>query len=114
VPAKLVKVLDGDTVRVRARIWLDQWIEIVVRRRDTDAPGLHGKCAVERNKAALACNRLALLVKGGALLLTEISPDKYAGRVDAIVSAGSRPVAPVLVREGLARPYGGGTRKPWC
>jgi endonuclease YncB( thermonuclease family) len=48
VPARLVAVIDGDTIRVRARIWLDQEVETAVRLFGIDAPELTGACAAER------------------------------------------------------------------
>jgi hypothetical protein len=43
-----------------------------------------------------------------------VEPDKFAGRVDADVIVDGRPIAAVLVAEGLARPYTGGARQSWC
>ena len=54
VPARLVRVVDGDTVVVRARIWLGQEVEIHVRLAGIDAPELRGKCARERALAVRA------------------------------------------------------------
>ena len=48
VPAKVLRVIDGDTLMVRARIWIGQEIEIKVRLAGVDAPELRAKCERER------------------------------------------------------------------
>lgn len=39
--------------------------------------------------------------------------DRY-GRVLGAVRVSGRPVAPTMIKEGLARPYGGERREGWC
>ena len=50
VPAEVLAVLDGDTLVVRARIWLGQDVETRIRLDGIDAPELKGKCESERRK----------------------------------------------------------------
>lgn len=114
IQAELLAVVDGDTVRVRARIWLDQWVETAVRLYGVDAPELHGACAAERQAAQRAKARLAELLEGRALALERVSPDKYAGRVDARLRADGEDVGARLLTEGLVRAYDGGRREGWC
>lgn len=106
-PADLVRVVDGDTVEVRARIWLDEWIGVSVRLSGIDAPELHGRCPAEREKAAAARDYLSRLIEGHALTLEDISPDKYAGRVEARLLADGQDTAAALLADGLARPLEG-------
>ncbi len=115
VPATLVAVIDGDTLRVRARIWLGQEIETAVRLAGVNAPELAAKCESERRLARAARDSLAQALSGADLLLTDISWDKYGGRVVATVrtSEGRDPTAG-LIAEGLARRYDGGRRSEWC
>ena len=54
VPAEIVRVVDGDTVRVRAKVWLDLHLDVLVRIRGIDAPELNGDCPEEREGAAAA------------------------------------------------------------
>ena len=54
VLAEVVEIIDGDTLAVRARIWLDQTIEARVRLSGIDAPELRGRCAAERHAAVAA------------------------------------------------------------
>ena len=115
VIADVVAVVDGDTLRVRIRIWLGQELETLVRLDGIDAPEISGKCPNERELAGRARGALAAMVVGGLVLLTDIRHDKYAGRVVARVKdrhggdLGDR-----LVVAGLARRYDGSVRRSWC
>src|SRR5687768_4213073 len=87
VRAHLVRVVDGDTIEVLARIWPDHYVETLVRLADIDAPELRGRCAQEIVLAERAKARLAALLVGNRLQLTDVHYGKYAGRV----VRGSRP-----------------------
>ena len=115
VPAEIVRVIDGDTVRVRATIWIDLRLDVLVRIRGIDAPELNGECREEREGAAAATAALAEILGAGPLKLTEIEEDKYFGRVVADIATGDViSVAAAMLETGLVRPYDGGTRLPWC
>lgn len=115
VPAELVEVIDGDTLRVRARIWLGQEITVLVRLRGVDTPELKGKCAREKELARAARDLVSRAAASGPLIMTEISGGKYYGRVVAAVSnAQGHSLAPLLLDAGLARAYGGARRGGWC
>jgi len=114
VAASVVKVIDGDTLDVTVRVWIGQDTRTRVRIRGIDAPELHARCPVEKAGALAAKARLKELA-GKAVTLTAIGQDKYAGRVDATVTAeNGSDIAATLIREKLARPYGGGKRGSWC
>lgn len=115
IPARVVEVIDGDTVRVRARIWLGQEIEISVRFDGIDAPERHGKCAEERRLAEAARDFVAARLKDRAVQLHDVHYGKYAGRVVArAVLPSGEDVARSLVAAGLARAYDGKARGGWC
>jgi micrococcal nuclease len=117
VPAKILRVIDGDTVRVAAHVWIGQTVTIDVRLRGIDAPeiGAHAHCAFERDKADQAKAYLASLVEGRKVALTEIANDKYGGRVDArIVLADGGDASALMLKRGLAMSYDGGRKRPWC
>ena len=40
IPAEVLKVVDGDTLEVEARIWLGQGVQVSVRLRGVDTPEL--------------------------------------------------------------------------
>ena len=122
VPAEVISVIDGDTIEVRALIWLGQVVSTRVRLAGIDAPELRGKCARERALAERA--RAYLLARLGGRLedgdrawvrLRDIRYGKYAGRVLARVeTAGGEDLGRRLMAAGLARPYAGRARASWC
>ena len=115
VPAEVVEVIDGDTLKVRAHIWLGQAVETSVRLDGINAPELKGDCAAERRLAAAAKDYLARRLADGAVSLRDITYDKYGGRVVARVDdAAGRDLAAELVAAGFALPYDGGKRGTWC
>ena len=115
VEAAVERVVDGDTIAVRARIWIDQEIAVMVRLRGIDAPEPRGGCAAERALARRAADFLEAVTGAGPVTLTEISGDKYYGRVLArVTTAEGRDLADGLLGLSLARPYDGGERAPWC
>jgi endonuclease YncB( thermonuclease family) len=115
VPAEVVRVIDGDTLTVRARIWLGQDITVNARIRGIDAPELHGKCQHEKDLAEAARQRLAAAAGSGAVSLSRIENDKYAGRVLAdVATADGADLGRAMLASGLVRPYDGGSREPWC
>jgi micrococcal nuclease len=115
VRARVLGVIDGDTIAVQARIWLGQDVDIHVRLTGIDAPELKGKCAQERRAAEEARATLAKLVSPGEVILSEIRYDKYGGRVLARVAApDGTDLAQALMARHLARPYDGRARAGWC
>src|SRR5690606_41457209 len=83
VEAEVVRVIDGDALVVRARIWLGQTVETHVRLAGIDAPELRGKCAEERKKAEAARAALVGFLGEGSVALSGIEADKFGGRVRA-------------------------------
>ena len=115
VAAEVVEVVDGDTIAVRARIWLGQDLETRVRLAGIDTPELHGKCARERRLAAAARDFVRMRLGAGAVALRDVQLGKYAGRVVArVTTADGEDVAAALIGAGLARAYDGGARSGWC
>ncbi|MBD9374503.1 thermonuclease family protein [Rhizobium sp. ARZ01] len=114
VIADVIRVVDGDTILVSARPWPQQTVEVLVRLRGIDAPELKAKCSEIRRAARTAKDRLDQLVgEGRSVLLTNVSGDKYFGRVvaDVRLADGTNP-AQDLVAAGLATAYHGGRKLP--
>ena len=111
--ALVLSVTDGDTFRARVPVWDNIDVVTAVRIRGIDTPEIKGKCPAEKAAALAAKERLTALLNGPVQLL-HVEPDKYAGRVDADVIVDGKPVAAILIAEGLARPYTGGARQAWC
>lgn len=115
VPATLIRVVDGDTIRIEALVWIDLRVEVLVRLRGIDAPELNGQCPEERAQAVAATEALAAIAADGPFKLIEIDDDKYFGRVVAdVVTASGVSLADWMLTSGLVRPYDGGARLPWC
>ncbi len=115
VAARVIDVVDGDTVRVRARIWLGFDVTTLVRLDGVDAPELSASCDAERRLAGQAREFVRAQIGGGAVVLTDIRFGKYAGRVVARVAAADETdLAGALIGAGLGRPYAGGSRQSWC
>ena len=112
VEAGLVRVIDGDTIEVRAHLWLGLELTTRVRLADIDAPELDGGCPAERDLAKAAREYLSLRLSP-TLALRDVRQDKYGGRVVAHVSGhDGRDVGSLLVQAWLAVPIGG--TPVWC
>lgn len=115
VTVEVIRIIDGDTIVVRAHPWLGVFIETHVRLAGIDAPELRGRCDGETALAGRARDRLAELLAGGIARLDDIRHDKYGGRVRArVLGVDGADVGAVLVAAGLARPYYGERRRSWC
>ena len=100
-------VVDGDTV------WLGGE---KIRVADIDAPETHPpRCPAEAELGQAATLRLQALLNAGPVTLGRITrdTDRY-GRKLRLLMRNGQSLGMVLVREGLARPYRGGPRQPWC
>lgn len=114
VRAEVVRVIDGDTFEAAARIWLGEAVDIHVRIQGIDAPELHARCGSEYARARAARAWLERRIGGGEVELSDVRYDKYGGRVRAVVRDGAGNVGQAMIAGGLARPYHGGHRQPWC
>ena len=78
VAAVVARVIDGDTLEVKAAIWLGQTLLVRVRIDGVDAPELEARCPEERKLALMARNFLARRLEGAPVKLTQVVYDKYA------------------------------------
>ena len=116
VPASVDYIFDGDTFAGRVALADDTKITVRVRLINIDTPEMNGKCAAEITMAHSAKDLLATLIPRGTTVdLRNIKDDKYLGRINAnVILPDGRDVGNILIDSGLARPYNGGKRKPWC
>ena len=114
VAAVVERVVDGDTVRVEAAIWVDQTVAVSVRLDGVDAPELYRpQCPAEKEKARAAKALVEDLLADGEAMLLDVVHDKYGGRVVArIETSAGVDVGEALIEAGLAIPYG--EVDPWC
>ncbi|MBI2240033.1 MAG: thermonuclease family protein [Magnetospirillum gryphiswaldense] len=116
IPARVIRVVDGDTVVVRARIWLGQDVETSVRLSGIDTPEKRGKCEAERQAALQAeAFTAARAAPDSLVFLHDVIADKYGKRVVArILSVQGEDLGRALIAARLARPYDGGHKDGWC
>lgn len=113
VAAELVRVIDGDTIEVRAKIWLEIDIMTRVRLAGIDAPELNGACPEERQLAQGAKSALNDAIGPGPVWLANIRHDKYGGRVIAdVLLPDGRNVSAAMLASGVVVEWGNAT--PWC
>jgi endonuclease YncB( thermonuclease family) len=72
VSALVERVVDGDTIEVKARIWLGQSLTIRVRIDGVDAPELEARCSEERRMALAARDYLARRLLGAEVRLSRV------------------------------------------
>ena len=101
IPADVIGVIDGDTVKVRAHIWLGHTLLIDIRLAGVDAPETYNPgCAAERDRGHRAAAFVARVLRETSngfedpvetpadeiswpVLLTDIRQDKFGGRAVA-------------------------------
>ena len=77
---------------------------------DIDLLVLAGDAAQQAHRDALA-----RFLWGGAITLTEVGSDKYAGRIVArVLTQTGADAGAHMLEEGYAIAYDGGRRQPWC
>jgi micrococcal nuclease len=112
---RVTNVIDGDTLEVRVMVWLGQEVVTHVRIAGIDTPEKHGKCQREKDLAEQARARTEQLLADSEVALYDIQNDKYGGRVRArVVTSSGEDLGQLLIKSGLARPYKGEARQPWC
>ena len=115
-PAKLVRVTDGDTIEVEVAVWPSLTVRASLRLAGLNAPESRGAvsaCEREAGLKAKAFSERFLRERQGPLTVNVAGPDKY-GRMLGRARMGAEDLGSALLAAGLARPYAGGRRAPWC
>jgi micrococcal nuclease len=118
--AIVLRVIDGDTVRVHVEAWKGSPVEDVsVRVRGIDTPESHappGKCPAEvKLGRAAAVFGHTLTMAGDVVQLKDVWNDKYGGRVDAVLLLpDGRDWGQIMLSTKHAAPYDGGKKRSWC
>lgn len=114
----VTSVYDGDTFDFDGSAWSPfpnlRWS---IRIRGIDTPEKRSKCEMEKILALKARDVSVALIREarGQIFLSAIQHDKYGGRFDAVVTLpDGRVLGDILISKGLARPYFGGKKEPWC
>lgn len=115
---EVTRVLDGDTIEYKAPFLpapLKPVLKIRVLGIDTPEKGHRAQCPEE---AALALKASALTKQAVAaaktIQLQLEGWDKFGGRVLGHVLIDGKNLGDMLIAQGLARPYDGGTKSSWC
>ncbi|MCZ6764149.1 MAG: nuclease [Alphaproteobacteria bacterium] len=124
IQAKIIRVIDGDTVEAEANIWLGLRLMINIRLADYDTPELfRPRCAAEREKAQAARNWVAERLAAAdpdapasgpwPVELMDIRHGKFAGRAVARIRLrDGTDLGQILFDAGLARLSD--TTADWC
>ena len=108
-----LRAYDGDTIRTPI-VALKGLPKLSIRVQGIDTPEIRGKCDSEKIQALKARDRLNQLLDGEVTVIP-IEWDKYGGRFIAkVLDKDGRNVSDILITEGLARPYQGEKKQPWC
>jgi endonuclease YncB( thermonuclease family) len=114
---EIIGVIDGDTLRARVASLPSSIAEVHVRVKGIDTPekGAQASCERERDLASRADAFTRAKIKGAQqVALRNFEWDKYGGRVLAEVLVDGQSLAGLLLANGLAQPYFGGTKPNWC
>lgn len=116
--AVVLRVIDGDTVAVRAP-WLPDPLkkELSVRVFGVDTPekGFRATCEQEDTRARLASDFTKNFVsKGTSKQFLLLDWDKYGGRVLGDIVVDGKSLREELLKNRLAREYYGGKKQSWC
>jgi endonuclease YncB( thermonuclease family) len=113
-PAEVLRVIDGDTFEARVHVWPGLDITTKVRLRGVDAPELKARCPAERAMAEAARDALRDMLAEGAVGIAAVTPENTAAASSPTPTRSVASVSAELRAKGLARSYGGGSRRGWC
>jgi len=111
--AEVISVYDGDTVTAMVDLGMSLQKKCSCRLYGIDTPEKYGKRAGEKAAAKKALERVEELILGKWVTLHSVAePDKY-GRLLTDIWIDDVHVNQLLIDEGLALPYDGGTKPTW-
>ena len=120
IAARVIEIIDGDTIAVEIHTWLYTTVTTRVRLRGIDTAEINRALCEEEARIGLeGLDLTTRFVIGDTpeafLIVTDITPDKYAGRVIAnVANMQGDHLAEALLAAGVAKPYNGGPRPDWC
>lgn len=105
-------IIDGDTMRVTARVWPGVVVEERVRLLEVDTPERFSSLVCERQLAEAASQWARTRLSAAKVITVRSSEKDSFGRILAYVYADGLQVNAEMLSAGIARPYG--TRGAWC
>ena len=110
-PGRVISNYDGDTLQAELDLGLNVFVKVTCRLVGLDAPEMKSSNPLEKEAAKKAKERLTTLLNSGPLVFhSTAKPDKY-GRLLVKIWIGNLFLNDVLIAEGHARPYDGGTKQ---
>ena len=112
---EVVNVYDGDSFRVNIKnVHPLIGDNIGIRVYGIDTPEMRAKCPMEKQMAIKVRDYVrTILDRAKKVELRELRRDKYF-RINAVVVVDGRSLAAILISNGMARQYFGGTKQGWC
>ena len=112
--AQVESVYDGDSLWAVLDLGMSLSMRVSCRLNGIDTPEIRTKNASEKEAAYTARDRVRDLVEGKQVKIQSIAkPDKYGRLLVELWTEDGTHVNQLLVDEGLARPYDGGTKVPY-
>jgi len=110
--AKLIRVIDGDTIDAMIDLGFNMWAKKRVRLNGIDTPETRTRDLNEKARGIKAKERLIEILNnsGNEFIIVSQGVDKY-GRCLGEIFINDKSVNKILLDEGLAVPYGGGKKK---
>ena len=112
--ANVIKVIDGDTLKLDVALWPGLTQQISLRLNGVDTPEKRGSPPCEKALAKKATEFTRQFVSSGTVIVSNVKLGKYAGRALGSVEVGSKDLAEALIQAGHGRAYDGGKRGSWC
>lgn len=114
----IVRVIDGDTVVIKATFLpepLKPELSVRIYGVDTPEKGFRAKCEAEKLLAQEASEYTSELISNAIRTQVVLYDwDKYGGRVLGDILIDGNSLRQLLVDNGYAREYYGGTKSSWC
>ena len=114
---KVSRVIDGDTLEIETtnESQLIKDLGLQIRVLGIDTPEKKGKCPKEKDLAQKATLLIKNLVENKEVAISNVSWDKFGGRIDANVFINGVNINDELFKRNLAIPYFGEKKeKDWC
>lgn len=116
--AAITRVIDGDTVAIRAD-WLPAPLkpELSIRVFGVDTPekGFRAKCPLEAQRGEMASAFTKQQVSASKTRqIVLMDWDKYGGRVLGDIILDGKSLRMMLIQNGFAREYYGEAKTSWC
>jgi len=108
---------DGDTIETSLPSIPTPLNKVGIRLYGIDTPELHGYACEDEHQLAIKARSRLISIFGTdkVMQVKDMKWDKYGGRIDGkVLTLSGTDVGQTLISEGLAHPYFGAKKTPWC